>query len=122
MRKDNHVHHSIVNGDMSDDIVSAVSSVRYQDNVGFQVVWTGDAVGTFAVETSDNYSVDAGGNVSNAGDWIALTFDPVLAAAAGVAGKFRIDVNQTGTLWVRLTYTSASGTGTLNVYTTVKVV
>ncbi len=110
------VFHSVVSASMAADVTSPVTNIKDQDNVGFQVIWTGVPVGTFAVEVSNSHAQDSQGVVSNAGTWSALTFDPPLAAATGAAGDFFIDVNQAGAAWIRFKYTATSGTGTLNVW------
>ena len=103
----------------SASITSSVVEIRNQDNVGIQLSWTGTAVGTFAVQISINHAEDANGNVTVAGDWVALPLSPTIAAA-GSADSAIIDLNQMSASYIRVVYTRSSGTGTLNAYITAK--
>jgi hypothetical protein len=103
---------AIVDGDMSADIVGEATNIQFMDNAGIQVSWqSSDAVGTIAVEASINWDPHLG-----TGDWIALTFDPVLAQPNSNDGEYLINLNQLPFMWFRVTYTRASGSGTLNVW------
>lgn len=99
----------VVDGDMSDDVISAITTVTTSDNCGYQVIWTGAPTGTFEVQVTIN------GN-----DWEALTFSPPLTTPDGSPGSFVIDLNQLPYKQTRLAYISTSGTGVLNVWTMAK--
>lgn len=93
-------------GDMSlASLTSASSTVKYMDNVSYQVSWTGAPVGVIDVELSNDGS-----------NWSPLN---LAISTAGGSPQF-IDVNQTGAAMVRLTYTRNAGTGVLNVVMTAK--
>lgn len=101
----------IVNGVMTgtSTIYSQIIDVSRMDNIGLEVAWSGTAVGTLSVL------------VSNSGiNWPSLTFDPVLAQPAGVAGEYFVGITQGQFKWVMLQYTNASGVGSLTVYGQVK--
>lgn len=102
-------YHLVVAGDMSDDITSGVVNVQYLDNVGIQVVFTGDPVGTFTVEGSvdgTNYTELDLGTIS----------------ASGAGDSFLMNMNQLPYPLIRLKYTATSGAGSLNAYVTAKTV
>lgn len=112
---------NIVNGDMSQtSVTSAVTCIQFLDNIGLQLNFTGVPVGTFAVQVSADYAQDAMGNVTNAGNWIAITL-PIPPAASGSPDKIGIDLNQIAFPWIRVVYTKTSGTGTLNGFITGKM-
>lgn len=86
-------------------IYSQIVDYARMDNSGFEVTWTGTAVGTFEIL------------VSNSGvNFYALTFNPALTQPAGVGGGYAINITQLGFRWIMLRYTNASGSGTLTVY------
>jgi hypothetical protein len=88
------------------------TNIQFMDNAGIQVSWqSSDAVGTIAVEASINWDPQL-----QTGDWIALTFDPVLAQPNSDNGEYLINLNQLPYMWFRVTYARASGSGTLNVW------
>lgn len=91
----------IVDGDMSGNITGPSTNILYTDRVAFQLSWTGDAVGTFAVEGSNDESV-----------WVNLPLDPAVTAS-GSADDAVIEV-ETALKFVRLVFThSSAGTGAL---------
>lgn len=102
-------------------LTSAVMDLRTTRGASLQAVFTGTAAGAFVIQGSLNYSVDPGGNVSNAGTWNTLPTNTLptannLAAPAGSSGSSLADIPLTGIPWIRVIYTNASGTGTLVVY------
>lgn len=101
----------VVNGTMTgtSTIYSQIVDVSKMDTIGLEVVWSGTPTGTLSVL------------VSNSGiNWPSLTFDPVLAQPAGSAGKYYVNIEQSGFKYIMLQYTNASGVGVLNVYGQVK--
>lgn len=82
----------------------------------FQMVWTGTPTGSSAwtVEVSNNYDPKTG---ASAASWTTLTLSVSPTDPAGSASNTGIDLG-TDFPWraVRLKYTNASGTGTLQVY------
>ena len=103
--------HLMVDGDMSGSLVTDVVSALYQDNIGFQVEWTGSPSGSFAIEASIDYN-----DVSGSGTFYELTFNPILGEAGGSAGGFLINLNQFPYPYYRLTYEPVGSSGSLNVY------
>lgn len=83
-------------------IYSQIVDVSKMDNIGLQVDWSATAVGVFSVMGSNNGT-----------KFHALTFIPVLAQPAGVAGGMIIDLNQFPWKYVMLQYVNASGAGIL---------
>ncbi len=104
--------------DMSDDFSSEASNILFQDNVGLQVRWSGDAVGTITVECSNNKDP----NTHESGDFYSLTFDPELEQPAGASGGYLINLNQVPFEWVRISYVADSGSGDLECWLTSKEV
>lgn len=104
---------SIVSGDMSGNLTSSFSDIRFMDNLGLQIKWTSaNAVGVLTVECSNSYQPDK--NI--AGTWVALTFSPALSQPASNNGDFLVNLNQLPYAYMRVVYTRTSGTGTLNVW------
>lgn len=109
-------YHALTDGSMAASINSAITNVQYMDNVGIQVKWTSsDAVGVIAVEASINYDPRLG-----TGDFVALTFSPVLTQPASNNGSYLINLNQLPYVYYRVSYTRTSGSGTLNIWFTSK--
>lgn len=98
-------------GDMSGDLVAGPIQVKFLDNAGIQLTWTGTPTGTFAVQASVDGVV-----------YYDLTFDPVLDQPAGAAGGYLINLNQLPFAYFQVTYTAGSGTGALDVWACVKEV
>ena len=111
---------TITAASMGAGVTSAVTNIEYMDNIGIQLGFTGTPTGTFAVQVSADYAQDQFGNVSNAGNWVALTLSPS-PAASGSGDNIYIDLNQLSAPWVRVVYTRTSGTGTLNAFLTSKM-
>lgn len=109
----------VTSGDMSSSITSTPVEVKYQDNIGVQLHWTGTPTGSFAFEVSMNYSKDINGNVVNTGNWVVLPVSPSISAA-GSADDAYVDLNQISARYVRVVYTAASGSGTLDVFVNAK--
>lgn len=95
----------LTNGDMTGNVSTLVSDVESSDNVAYQVVWTGNAVGTFAVE----------GTV-NGIDWEELDLGTPGPEAASVADSFLVSLKGVPYSKLKLTYSATSGSGSLNVW------
>jgi hypothetical protein len=105
-------HHALVDGSMAGNLVSAITSAQYQDNIGIQVKWaSADAVGVITVEASINWNPHL-----QTGDWVSLTFDPVLTQPNSNNGSYLINLNQLPYVYYRVNYTRTSGSGTLNIW------
>lgn len=114
-------YQTISSGDMSQSsLTSAVTDIRFLDNVGIQLNATGVPVGTFDVQVSADYAQDYDGNVTASGNWISVTL-PSTPSVAGAAKQIYIDINQISAPYIRVVYTRTSGTGTLNAFITGKM-
>lgn len=106
---------SIINaGNMaSATLTSTNADLTYVDNVSVQVTWTGTAVGNLQVLTSNDgtnwvveVDVPAAGGSTTGYSGLAIN---------GVAGTFRLDLNQVSAPLLRAVYTKVSSTGSLTV-------
>lgn len=111
--------HLISAASMTTTITSPAVEVKLQDNVGFQLHWTGAPVGTFQFQVSMDHKEDMEGNIQVAGHWITLPVTPAIVAA-GVADDAYVDLNQLSAIYARVVYTFTSGTGTLDVFADAK--
>lgn len=96
----------VTNGNMSGNITSTVVPLQYEDNVGIQLVWTGSPVGTFAVQVSLDQI-----------NWIDLpstAFNGTYPVPGTTSSPAYLDMALMSAAYIRLSYTSTSGTGTLN--------
>lgn len=95
-------------GDLSGNLTSAVTGISYQDNISIQCVVTGSPVGDFAVQGSNDYIPGPNHTTPalNAGNWVTLGTLSVTGA-----DDLLFDVNQMPFPYIRLIYTSTSGTG-----------
>lgn len=104
----------ITNGDMSGNIISAVTVIQNSSMLSYDISWAGTApVGVMSVQVSNTYSQYADGTVRNAGNWTTLTLSAP-PAVSGNTGNGFIDVDATGAFAIRLVYTRTSGVGTMN--------
>ena len=111
----------ITNGDMSANIISAVTIVQNLSMISYDVSWTGTApVGVMSVQVSNTYTQNADGTVRNAGNWTTLTLSAP-TNVSGATGNGFIDVDATGAFAMRLVYTWTSGTATMNATISAKV-
>lgn len=109
-------------GDGSGDLVGAVTCIQWLDNIGYQINMVGSTMtGVFDVEVSADYQQDDQGNVMNAGNWVALPLSPTATVTGGAPTNIYIDVTQISAPYIRLVYTSTSGTGTVAAFITAKV-
>ncbi len=110
----------ITNGDMSASITSAPTILQSITEISYEVVWSGTSpIGTISVQVSNDYSVHPDGSVNNAGHWVTATLSVAGTPASSVplsgnTGEGMIDPFSTAAYAVRLVYTRASGTGTMN--------
>lgn len=111
MRKNITVFHAVENGDMSNDITSPVTNVQYLDNVGIQLVYDGDPVGTFTIE----------GSVGESKAFTTLT-NLATISASGSGDSILLNLQQVPYTSIRIVYTAGSGAGTLNAHLTSKMI
>lgn len=97
---------------------SSATSILYRDSVSYQFNWTGNPVGTFAIQGSNDYNpgqMESAGSLNN-GSWNPLTLSPTPAAASGSA-TYLVNMNQLAFSYVRFTYTNSTGSGVLAAWT-----
>lgn len=100
----------IESGDMSADITSSVLVLQWMDNAGLQIEWAStDAIGTIEVQASVNGVT-----------FYALTFSTALTQPNSNNGGYLVNLNQFPFRYFRVFYDRTSGSGTLNVWATVK--
>lgn len=120
-------HSVIEDGDMSGSITSDVTIIQKMSMLSFAYSWAGSSPsGSISIQMSNDYALDAKGNVSNSGTWNTITFLSSGSAVTSVAvsgntGNGFIDIFQTGAYAVRTVYTRVSGTGTLQAVVSGKV-
>lgn len=103
-RKNNLVTYTTLNGgDMTGNLTSAVTDIRWLDNIVFYFSFSGTPTGTFAIEVSPD-------NVT----WYDLALVPSIAAT-GSGGTHRVSLRQLPDPYIRAKYTATSGTGSLTV-------
>lgn len=95
---------------MGADVISAITSIQFLDNISIQMSFTGSPVGTFSVQVSNDY--DSNQPTATA-TWSDLTLSAV-PTASGSADDIFIDLTQVPAPYVRIKYSRTSGTGTLN--------
>lgn len=106
----------MVNVSLGADAASNPIFMEQEAMVSIQAIWSGSPVGNFTIETTDD-----AGQVNPAtglpvpasvADWNTYTGSTV--AAGGSTGIFTWRIWQNPDRWIRLKYTSTSGTGTIN--------
>ena len=105
---------------MSGSLTSQATIISNVSMVSYGLSWAGSTpVGTVSVQASNDYSLDAEGNVLNAGTWntLTLSYNGTLVTTVPVSGNTGngfIDIDELAAYAVRLIYTAGSGTGALN--------
>jgi hypothetical protein len=100
------------------------TNIQGLSGLSYDISWSGSPVGTFQVQVSNTYSQSPTGIVLNAGSWNTIppsSFTGTYPIPAGTPGNGFLDVVGTEAAWIRLAYTAASGTGTLTVLASGKV-
>jgi len=111
----------IDSGDMSGNITSKVTVIQNLSMLSYDISWSGSTpVGVMSVQFSNSYSQNADGSVRNAGNWTTITLNNP-SNVSGNTGNGMIDIDATGAFAMRLVYTRASGTGTMNAVVNGKV-
>lgn len=113
-------YQAIAGGDMSGDITSPVTCIKFLDNVLIEFVASGSPVGEFKIEVSSDYETDGFGNVIVPGNWVALPLVP--SASISAAGSIIVDMNQLPAPYIRARYVCASGSGSLDMFISAKEV
>lgn len=102
----------MTNASMAGDITSSVTVITNITQISYQAVWSAGStpVGTLSVQVSNDYSQNADGTVRNAGSWSTATSGSV----SGNTGTGFFQLDTTTSHAIRLIYTRASGSGTMN--------
>ena len=114
-------------GSMSANITSTPTILQSLSMVSYSVAWTGTApVGTLSVQVSNDYSLNAAGQVENAGTWTTIVMSvngtpSSTVSVSGNTGNAFLDIGQTAAYAVRVIYTAGSGTGSLTAVVAGKV-
>lgn len=74
------------------------------DTASLEIQWTGNCVGTFSVEGSNNGSV-----------WYPTNTEVTNPTGVGAADSTLVNLNWVGFRYLTLSYANTSGSGTLNV-------
>lgn len=104
---------------MAANITSAPTVLQSLSKVSYSLSWSGTApVGTASVQVSNDYAIGPNGLVINPGTWTTLELDvagtpSMTVPITGATGTAFIDILETVAYAIRLQYTAASGTGTL---------
>ncbi len=108
-------------------ITSAATILQMLSLVSYSFSWAGSSpVGIINVQVSNDFSLDAGGGIKNAGTWNTVTVEingttlsdiPV----TGSTGTGFIDITATAAYAMRVVYTRTSGSGTLQAILAAKV-
>jgi len=94
---------TLTGGDMSGNLTTASTDIRWMDNLVMYFSFSGSPTGTFGIEVSPDNST-----------WYPLTL-VITPAASGSGGIHRVALNQLPDPYIRATYTRTSGTGSLTV-------
>jgi len=100
---------------------SRVTNIQHLDNIGIQAnVLSGTPTGVLQVQISADYAQDFMGNVLNAGNWVDLA-PAQQALTAGSPANTYFDLTELSAPWIRVHYTRTSGTGTIDILITAKM-
>lgn len=104
----------IIDGNMSSAVESLVTSVGQLSKIGYNLEWTGNAVGEFDVQVCNDAEFDgAGAYIAGSGSWVSLPLTPAIGPAG--TGDFAFaDVAPTAAAFIRIVFQRDSGSGTLN--------
>ena len=101
------------NQSMSATVHSPATIIGFVSGASYDLAWTGSPTGTFSVELSNTYSLNADGTVNNAGQWTPVALSSPITASGSPDNAF-INLAGLEAYAIRLTYTRTSGSGTLN--------
>ena len=108
---------SVDAGDASAQIISPPTSIKFLDNVLFELLFSGAPAGSFYIEVSNDYNPVT----NDPGTWIPLDFQ---ASDVLVSGPIDImaEVNQSPAPYIRVRWEPTSGTGALTIWISAKQV
>lgn len=101
----------------SSQIISPVTTIKFLDNILFELLFSGSPAGSFYIEVSNDYNP-----ITNTpGTWIPLDFQ---ASDVLVTGAIDImaEVNQSPAPYIRVRWEPTSGTGALTIWVSAKEV
>jgi hypothetical protein len=104
---------------MAANITSAPTVLQSLSTCSYSASWSGTSpVGTLSIQLSNDFALNPNGTVQNAGTWttgeLSVAGTPASSIpVTGNTGTALIDPIQTSAYAIRLVYTAASGTGTL---------
>lgn len=103
----------VTNGNMASTINSLGVDLNQIPLFSIQAVFTGSPVGTLKLQISNDIvnPISTGQQAAEVVNWTDYTGS---STAVSGAGNFVWNCLESGYRWVRLVYTPASGTGTLN--------
>jgi len=109
----------VTNGDMAGDITSSVQQLDNAFGYSVQAVYTGSSIaGVISLEASVNHRQDDQGNVSVAGDWVAVLNS---AQTLSAAGSYIWNIADSMYPYFRVKYAHhADDSGVLNVWSFVR--
>lgn len=101
-RKNNLITYTTIDaGDMSGNLTSSFTDIRWLDNLVLYVAWTGTPTGTFKVQVSPDSLT-----------WVDLDIVPP-PTASGLDGSLRVSLHQLPDPYLRVAYVASSGSGSL---------
>lgn len=106
--------------DMTSTLHSAPFLVNQPTLVSISLGWTGTPTGTFQLEVSNDVTFYANGTVNNPGTWTSLPLSHT-PTASGSTGSDFINAQGVAAYAARLSYTAASGSGSLTAIAMAKV-
>lgn len=100
----------VTNGDMSGNITSSSTNIQFLDFWSFEIIVAGTPTGVFDIQISHDNS-----------NWVSIPLSTAPVSTAGSPSPIIIENTQVVPApYIRLVYTSTSGTGTLNVSLTAR--
>lgn len=105
---------------MATNITSTPTIIQKLSLVSYSYSWAGSTpVGAVSVEVSDDYTLNAEGQVSNPGTWNAIPLEfngaqVTVIPVTGNTGNGFIDMSGLAGYAIRTKYTATSGTGSIS--------
>jgi hypothetical protein len=107
-------------------ITSLITSIQFLDDIGLELVWSGNPVGNFQVLVSADY--DPNENIT--GNWVPILFTYWTGSAfvtdynipTDMGSPYYIDMSLLSAPFIKVTYTNTTGSGTLNGFLTAKAI
>lgn len=91
---------------MGSDITSAPTNVNFQDNVGYQLSWTGSPKGFINAEISIDYDETLGGSPTEAGTWTPILEEDSIDISTVNLPNYYLDINQISAPWIRFAFST----------------